>query len=248
MLRAAFVAPVLALVSIPVPGQAAPAELPIQPGARVRVGNAGCSMNFVFEDADHRYVGTAGHCGGVGTIASDAAGEQIGPVVFSMNAYPNLDFALIQIDADRIDDVSPAMRVWGGPTGVAHGGPFRVEGPTAPGAIVRQHGYGTTFGDRPETRSRSGVLRSMSPRNWEAVLPCSGGDSGSGVTLDSGEAVGVLDVALLAPGALHPTIQAIIGKISPTCGGSTIENVLERLAYAGFQGISLVTAPLEPRL
>lgn len=227
---------------VPMPASQA-AEVPIQPGARIRFGNGWCTTNFVFEELDKLYIGTAGHCVGVGAIVSDDDRTPIGKVVYSVNAYPNLDFALIEIYGHRYDDVSPAMRHWGGPTGVAATGPA-TGGSTPPGTVVRQHGYGTTFQGDALTRRRTGVLSGFPSTTFDAALPCAGGDSGSGVILASGEALGVLDVATLALGGLHQELGNLIGKTSPTCAGSTISHVLWRLRNGGFPGIELVTAPL----
>lgn len=218
--------------------------VPIQPGARLRVPGT-CTANFVFSDATSRYIGTAGHCAPVGRVVADEAGARIGTVVFSVNNYPSLDFALIEIDPERYGDVSPSMRIWGGPTGIAPTGPFGSDAPR-PGTLLRQFGYGTTWREHEATRSRSGVLSAWPVTVWEGYLPCSGGDSGSAVILASGEALGVLDVALLAPGGLDPQIQALIGKVSPSCGGSTLVRILERLRMAGYEDIELETAPLAP--
>lgn len=220
--------------------------VPIQPGAQIRMATGGsCSLNFVFDTADTRYIGTAGHCAGVGVRINDSTGLRIGQVEYSVNDYPALDFALIRIDESRLGDVSPAMRYWGGPTGVAPTGSF-LEGSngTKPGTQIRQHGFGTTFRDHELTQRRAGILTESPRTTFEGAIPCSGGDSGSGVILATGEALGVLDVATLALGGLDPTLQSLIGKISPTCGGSTISHVLFRLRAAGYSDIQLVTAPL----
>jgi hypothetical protein len=237
----------LALLTLLAPGPASAADpfVPIQPGARLNLLPGTCTANFVFAQGADRYIGTAGHCAGLGRIIGDEQGEPIGNVVYSVNAYPALDFALIKIYAHRLDDVSPAMRVWGGPTGIAKTGPLTGD-TTLPGALIRQHGYGTTWRELEQTQRRTGVLGSVPTHIWSGWLPCSGGDSGSGVILASGEALGVLDVALLAPGGLDPTLMSLIGKISPECGGSTITHVLYRLRIGGFPDISLVTAPLAP--
>lgn len=221
--------------------------VPIQPGARLNLFNGTCTANFVFARGDERFIGTAGHCAGVGRVIGDENGQRIGSVVFSINAYPGLDFALIAIDQNRLGDVSPSMRIWGGPTGIAQTGPLGTE-TTLPGTLLRQHGYGTTWREYDQTRQRTGVLGGVPTTTWQGYLPCSGGDSGSGVILASGEALGVLDVGLLAPGALDPQVQQLVGKISPSCGGSTMTFVLYRLELAGFTGIELLTAPLAPLL
>ena len=244
-IRHAFVLTSLLAVLSPSTARAEAPWVPIQPGARLNLLPGTCTANFVFASGDERFIGTAGHCVGVGRRIADASGVPFGTVVFSVNAYPALDFALIQIDANRLADVSPSMRVWGGPTGVAKTGPITSE-TTLPGTPLRQHGYGTTWREYEQTQRRTGVLGSVPTTIWSGYLPCSGGDSGSGVILASGEALGVLDVALLAPGALHQQIQDVIGKASPECGGSTMTYVLDRLRTAGYTDIELMTAPLAP--
>lgn len=197
-------------------------DRPIQPGARMTVP-AGCTLNFVFADIAHRYIGTAGHCThAVGERVSSPDVGPFGTVVFRRDSGSD-DFALIRIDGQLADMVSPEVRSFQGPRGVIS----HVE--TAPGDLLGLHGHGMVFGTAPQTRSRIGVLASASDRRYLAELPAIFGDSGGPLLhLRTGKALGIVS-------GVAPTVPP------STVLGTTVERVLAITRAAGF-GVELVVA------
>lgn len=116
-------------------------EAAIRPGAKM--GPSGCTANFVFRSPDNAslYVGTANHCfadNGVGTTLPVAGIPDAGRIAYcSWGAMPehsslgcsfpleddwrryHNDFMLVEIRPDLRHQVHPAVRHWGGPTGLA---------------------------------------------------------------------------------------------------------------------------------
>ena len=215
----------LLALTLPAPADAAVAVVQIQPGAAISTPIGGCTLNFVYKDQfDVTYIGTAGHCANVGHRINSGDGTEFGTVVFSENAYPVNDFALIKIDEEDLDLVSPAMRYWGGPTGLF------TFGEGARNDTLLAYGYGIGYGTTEYTRRRIGLLQTTHPQKYTAALNCIFGDSGGPVVHGpTGKALGVIDV-LAAPGT----------------GGVLIQNALGRVRY--FLGLELTvqTAPLEP--
>lgn len=224
MRRLLALAALLAL-SLPAPAEAAVTAVQIQPGAGISTPIGGCTLNFVYKDQfDVTYVGTAGHCADVGHRIRSGDGTEFGTVVFSENAYPVNDFALIRIDEDDLDLVSPAMRYWGGPTGLF------TYGDGARNDTVLSYGYGLGYGTTEYTRRRIGTLQTTTPQKYQAALNCIFGDSGGPVVHGpTGKALGVIDV-LAAPGT----------------GGVLIQNSLKRVKIALGLELTVQTAPLEP--
>jgi hypothetical protein len=197
------------------------ADALIQPGAPT----TGCTLNFVFEDADDRlYIGTAGHCTSLGARAKDGNGDEFGTVVYqALTNYT--DFALIRIDAARYDDVSPSMRAWGGPTGMTS----YTE--TTVGDRVLLHGFGIVFGETEPTRSRPGVLVSDTLNRYHADLPAIFGDSGGPILhAATGRALGFVSGIDGSPTTLY---------------GTTVEWAIAELARAGIN-VTVKTAPYSP--
>jgi hypothetical protein len=220
--RAAFVLFAL-LATLPVARQARAADTPIQPGAQI-TAPAGCTMNFVFRDAEGaQYIGTAGHCvSGTGVRVSANNGE-FGTVVYRIFAGNNDDFALIEIDPSRYDEVNPSMRRWGGPTGVT------TADTTGIGDTTLQYGYGIGYGSTEVTRPRAGALWNDNDREYRAEHPAIFGDSGGPVLHGpTGRALGIT-----ANISVH------------LMNGPTIERVLALLAERGIE-VSLVLADFTP--
>lgn len=211
---------------------------PIQPGALL--GDP-CTMNFVFKDAkDALYIGAAGHCvpgEGRRAIAPEIGG--FGTIVFSREdsvnftepgnqSGPLLDFALIKIDEDKYDLVDPAVRYWGGPTG--------IETQYATGSATLHYGQGLFWQATEMSRPRYGVLqeryRSGPFTDWYlASHAIMGGDSGSSLLTGTGTALGIID-----------TVAVTFGNQPGVIGGPTVELILEELAKDGID-VELVTAP-----
>jgi len=209
------------------PADAAVTVVQIQPGAAISTPIGGCTLNFVYEDQfGVTYVGTAGHCANVGHRIESGDGTEFGTIVFSENAYPVNDFALIKIDEEDLGLVSPAMRYWGGPTGLFE---FGVD-TAARNDQVLSYGYGLGYGTTEYTRRRTGLLQTIHPQRYSAALNCIFGDSGGPVIHGpTGKALGVIDV-LAAPGT----------------GGVLIENALKRVRILMGLELTVQTAPLEP--
>jgi hypothetical protein len=220
---------VAALLAAMLPGTASAevAQTQIQPGARISTPKGSCTTNFVFENASGRlFIGTAGHCADVGDRIKSANGTEFGTIVTSENKYPVSDFALILIDIEDENLVSPQMRYWGGPTGITSREDVKQ------GDVILTYGYGLGFGSTEYTRRRAGVLWNYGIQSYSAFIGGAPGDSGGPIVhAATGKAIGVIDV--LQPGA--------------PVGGTTIENVLGRakLLY-GDDTLEIVTAPLEP--
>lgn len=222
--RAALAA-VLALGFLAVPVIEAPsrAEAPIQPGARM-TSPAGCTLNFVFRDASHTYIGTAGHC--VDHLGQEVRTPdgRIGLVAFHVLEDAD-DFALIRLDRQVLGRVRPNALGGAGPTGVASGAE------TAVGDVVRLYGYGMVYGSSEATRPRSGILLSDDSEQWRAALPAIFGDSGGPVLHSrSGTALGIISGIGFDQTRPHTVL------------GTTVERALELVAEAGLP-VKLATAP-----
>lgn len=220
---------------------------PIQPGGLGSRILDGCTHNFVFhDDRDLLYIGTAGHCASnVGLEVGDEVrlhhdGSRIGEFAFihppsvrfvgeSPVLHPDQfvsgfdldDFALIAIDAERYEDVSPMVRQWGGPTGI----PALTE--PQPGDVVAMYGHG--LGVPHEAGGRQGILESYDEKGFGALFPVSRRDSGSPVIhAGTGKAIGVV-------------LRIIGSRASEVVAGLTVERALELAADGGFE-FKLVTA------
>lgn len=202
-----------------------PAQELIQPGARM-VAPHGCTLNFVFRGAGPeraRYIGTAGHCvDSVGQRVRMAGGD-IGTVAFVINQGRD-DFALVQIDEELWQHMSPEVRGIGGPTGST------TAPSTSAGDPVALYGQGMIVDSSETTRPRSGVLTVDNAQEWHAALPAIFGDSGGPVLhVPTGQALGV--------------ISGVSGdQTRPhTVKGTTVERALELLDEVGLPA-ELVTA------
>lgn len=176
---------------VPLPDEAAIpvsslAFLGIRPGALLIInGGTLCSSNFVFQSGTQRYIGTAGHCGDVGSqvtmVFLPLGLADIGTIVQSTGENSDLgnDFALISIDPALNQYVSPSMAHWGGPTGV-----YRASGP----APILHSGWGLGAGTGGTPRAGLGVQ--WTPNEWIFESVITPGDSGSGAIVAGGLAAG----------------------------------------------------------
>ncbi|HEX9711337.1 MAG TPA: trypsin-like serine protease [Actinomycetota bacterium] len=218
----ALAAALLVAAVLTVPGRALAADTRIQPGARI-VRPAGCTLNFVFRDAAARlYIGTAGHCvSGVGDRVATPEGE-FGTVVFRILRGDD-DFSLIRIDPAFYAEVNPAMRAWGGPTGVT------TADTTGIGDALLQYGYGIVYSTTEVTRARGGILYNDNAMSYHAEVPAIFGDSGGPVIhAATGRALGI--------------VANIGGHL---LNGPTVQRAIELLAEAGID-VSLATAGFTP--
>ena len=206
----------------------------IQPGAEVwgrgsALGHLGpCTLNFVFRDAKHTYIGGGARClrqvGERATIAN----REFGTVVYHIievtdrvdsvtHVAPADEFALIRVDPSQVHRVSPVvLGVNFSPTGV------KTSDQTAPGDLLYMTGQGAGF--RQSSPHRAGALLSDNDRGFHAAIPASLGDGGAPV----------LDGAYNAYGVVSSS-----GNINGPYG-TTVERVLHLLDGAGFD-VELVT-------
>ncbi len=170
----------------------------VKPGARLKIIDGICTMNFVFADRRGReYVATAGHCPladqpgeqiwrwGKGPVAYDANDRRIGRAVSAIfDENRNLDFGLIRLDP-RVE-ADPQMEHFGGPTG--------IEGALTYGEpeVVNMYGHGQVF--RDSVRERQLILANGfdDPELLWPLGVASPGDSGAPVSTDEDKALGIL--------------------------------------------------------
>jgi hypothetical protein len=200
----------------------------VRPGAFVDIDHqSGCTLNFLFTASDgSRYMGTAGHCAlddgervytsGQAPVAYDAARKRIGEFAYAVNTQDK-DFALIRLDPGV--EAKPQMCHFGGPTGV--GDPNFTGSP----AIVQHFGQGLVFGQTVSARSGAGHL--SQPGTHFATTAAIFGDSGSGVQLTDGKAIGVLV-------AISP-LGIVITRLAPQ-----VERARQQL---GLGSLTVQTAP-----
>lgn len=202
------------------------AFLGIRPGQLIIVnGGVLCSSNFVFTGGGRYYIGTAGHCGGVGDQVSMLYAPKglvdIGTIVRSTGnpgARRAPDFALVQIHSSLTADISPSMAYWGGPTGVFTGTGIQP---------VLHAGWGLVVGT-------GGTPRAGLAYQWGDEYRFEGaivfGDSGSGAVVAGGLAAGNIT---------HIAVNT--GDNVPVWNGGT--RMTKILSYLG-TGYSLATCSL----
>ena len=156
------------------------------------------------------------YVGGATALVSGALGApglvgdyvELGEVVYArQSADPagedaiGKDFGLVEIPADLVADVRPALPVWGGPTGTTAGGA---------GVPTCLYGNAAGFGETFATKARAGMgLPDMifdDPGAWFGAIPSFQGDSGSAViACDSLGGIGIL-THLTANGVAGTTV------------------------------------------
>lgn len=222
----------------------------IGPGSWVRMGEAYCTGAFVLEDdTGTQYLTTAAHCtshvGQTAEVLENAvvAGidewDAFGTVVDRWPSYSGgwggLDAALIEIDPGMHDRVDPSVPGWGGPTGVYTDAP----GQDNPG--IAHYGWGWATWYEHNTRCREGEdSHGWTDTTWWGESFGGGGDSGSAVLTEDGQALGILDwgrdVTPVAFGAF----------VSEELGGVRMDAVIDAFADDR-SGLSLVEGePLNP--
>ena len=173
-----------------------PLSSPIRPGSSLGY----CTFNYIFYEVVYAtpevpnpvpdaFIGTAGHC-------TDEPGErvtleglgEIGTVVYDSDVVDSdVDFSLIQLDAERVAQTNPQMRGFEGPKGVA------MPATLALGDRVDVYGYGILVGEREETRPRWGLLTDWTEKEYVADMPAVNGDSGAPLLHDkTGNALGII--------------------------------------------------------
>ena len=224
-------------IATPLRAPAAPPIAHIQPGAPLTdptqfPDNAlpysfhRCTMGFILADRFNAlYMVTAGHCvTSKGAREHDETGRAFGMVVFQLQSGTD-DMALVKIDRARYAEVSPSVRDWGGPTGVAT--PATVKANDQ----LKFSGFSFILGDNALTRARNGILIKQDTVHYMADTSASEGDSGAPfIDARTGQAVGIVrDFGLND----NPPV---------TDDGPTLQRILTLLAKAGFH-LHLKTAP-----
>ena len=174
-----------------------PLSSPIRPGSSL---GGTCTFNYIFyelayptaeepEPIPEVFIGTAGHCTDeLGERVTLAGLGEIGTVVYDSDvADSNVDFSLIELDAERVAQTNPQMRGFEGPKGVATTSMLEV------GDRIDVYGYGIVVGSFEETRPRFGLLTDWTNDEFVADMPAVNGDSGAPVLHDeSGFALGII--------------------------------------------------------
>lgn len=189
----------------------------IRPGVKIHKESGGCTTNFVFEGATDAslYIGTAAHClegYAVGTILTLAGVSNAARLAYcswgtlktndtsgcpfppdsSLDDSLDNDFALLEIRPDLRPLVHPALRHWGGPTGLA-GAPVVGTGVMMYGNSGLRDGFQDHIPDPADPID--GKVAHPGFNEWETYLQISGGiqgDSGAPVITHDGKALGVL--------------------------------------------------------
>lgn len=187
-----------------------PGEADVRPGVSIAAGT--CTANFVFASPDNStlYVGTAAHCfpdPEPGQRVSIADGAAAGTLAYHSTrtmdrvdesneaARAFNDFALVAVDDGFRGTVHPAVRSFGGPTGLAPGAEVGDRVLTVGDTNLRE---GADAAD-----PREGYVTGSS--NWHVDVylspPSVPGDSGSPVLTADGRALGNLVTIEILPGA-----------------------------------------------
>ena len=200
LLPFATAAPLLVAPCSVLPGELADTSCaPIGPGARM-TAPGGCTLNFVVTDGTELYIGTAGHCVGLGSRVSVAGRADIGTTILD---GARGDWAFIRIDPEDRAFVDPTMRGWGGPSA--------VRAPMT-GEVVLHYGWGASLGQIDATRARAGEVLVGIPGSTSSTViyagAVDGGDSGSPVMTATGEAGGIAVATIFAGPAPVPVTFA----------------------------------------
>ena len=217
----------------------------VRPGAKVLYSGTYCTMNFVFSGSDGRnYVGTAGHCPlagreavetygyGDGIEAQDSTGKRIGEFAYAAawrTPGTGIDFALIRLDPGI--EPNPEMTFFGGPTSINDEINHEPQ-------IVNSYGHGMVIGDVKPERQFLAAGGFDSDKLIVAAGVAAFGDSGSPVTTEEDEALGIMV-------AISAMTQWSDGGI-PYAGNTMVARLRPNIAHAeehlGLQ-LKLRTAP-----
>lgn len=148
----------------------------LQPGDDATIGGNGCTLDFVFDGPGGQvYIGIAAHCGNAGQAVSSNGYNNFGTIVYD-NDDPDVDFALIQVNAAQTAHVKAEVRLWPGfPVGVISAAETNV------GDLIDLSGFGIGFGLSPTLQKRQGVLLFDDSQEYCSVAPAIFGDSGGPV-------------------------------------------------------------------
>lgn len=210
----------------------------VRPGARVVVGETGCTLAFlVTDEVGRRYMATAGHClvgSGLEQAWSPGEGRRAWAQAadghfysFGEERYAVLDgavdFALVEVDAGA--EVDPELCHFGGPTALYTDSVLHPE-------AIHHHGFGRLW--RSVTPSRTGTTLGTFTHHFARAVDNAGpGDSGSPVITADGRALGVVARATQAGGYGAAYMEI-----------SRLDRHLERAAAVLGVELTLATAPL----
>lgn len=211
----------------------------IQPGDRMLLdGETNCTLSFVFDgvgaDAGRVFLSIASHCVVEGESMSTDNFADFGTVVYKGDQTETAtDIALIEVAPAFHESVLAEVRGHPGfPTGVA------LAGSTAMGDRIVMSGWGTGFGELPETREeRVGLLLRHQADVLRLEGPVTPGDSGGPWTMEDGRAVAIVSKI---EGTITCCDLASL-DVSVHQEGPTVERILATAAANGFD-IELRTA------
>lgn len=159
----------------------------IRPGVK----SSGCTLNWLMTDGTDWYIGTAGHCGGVGKTYHVSGLGAIGTTMFREFQGADIlnlrDWGLVRIDPAQVANVQASMYRWGGPLDIA--GTVRAP---IPGEQALMYGNGQGLGEEDATKGRVWqVLAPLGDTAYALAGSVGKGDSGSPVRAASGQAIGI---------------------------------------------------------
>ncbi|WP_024796650.1 hypothetical protein [Tomitella biformata] len=199
---AAIAAAAVVLTGVATTANAAPEKTQIGGGSGIILnGNTACSLTTIGHDDANRLVGiTAGHCGEVGSpVAAEYTGghDQIGTVAMVDH---NLDIAVIEFDANR---VQPVNRV-GNVTITEVGPPANFPDIACKEGRTTGNTCGIVWGTDPNYAE-----------TWNQIC-VNGGDSGAPVVVGS-RLVGMINAYIFVPcigPAVGTTMDATLASIN----------------------------------
>lgn len=203
-----------------------PQTMQIVGGERYNLPNEECSIGFPVRQGDIRGFTTAGHCGGVGTIATGTNGIVQGSVAGSI--FPGNDMAWVRITNIR----HWPLRAW--VTDYAGGTVPIIGSAVAPvGAAVCRSGATTGFrcGTITATDATVNYLQGTVVGLTRSSACADSGDSGGAFITAGGQAQG-----MVSGGQLNCTSNAAVTWFQP------LQPVLDRYALTLFTG----TTPSPP--
>jgi hypothetical protein len=202
----------------------------IQPGTAIVTGDAGCTLNWIYDGIGGNatgkvFVGTAAHC--VEFVGQRVALDEVDSppnAFFGSVAYisGNLDYSLIQIDSAWLGNVSAAMR---GHPDIPRG--VSTQATAAIGDFMQFSGNGVVLNlTQPTREERIGILGYNDGEQQFVYGVITPGDSGGPVAdlTDGNKAFGIVDTVGVA---VTPLPQA--GE-----GGVALEGLLNDAAAHGF--------------
>lgn len=232
--------------------QAAPPTIkPIQPGGPLTeqffAGTAAttCTAGFILRDGSGNwYVMTAAHCLAPGiTPYLTAAGGFYGQTVVDDDLpsqggpSTGIDVGLVKVYPSKVGFISPQVRGFGGPTGIASASTLAM------GDEVLAMGYFSGYGNGypvshpliQQAQVAYGVFSQWDGPNYRTIQTTINGYSGGPVVAaDDGQAIGIVS-------AQQAHFQTGLPGIDV---GPTVPAMLARLANPyGFSGLTLQTAP-----